>query len=419
MTPRSLSLPPSLGLKIAALNNDPNKCKCAAVTTGGGAALGSWLIGTPGASSVVLDFQVPYVQSALTAYLDGCEPKRFCSADTATLLSQRALVRAKELWLLNNNGSLRSLADNKFVGLGGTAAIVSSSPKRGSHRAFVACTTDEGTHHLSVTMKKGARDRVGEDEMVSRLLLRALVSTKSCGLGNWDDALVDGEVVSEDFTPRPDPLESLLSGDPSGASCVLIMPAQEGKGDSIVYPDFKPQTKTIVYPGSFNPLHKGHTELAKAAQKVVDGSPPLVFEISAANPDKPSLSKAVVEARVGQFDFDHPVVITRAPLFLEKARLMPNCAFIVGADTAMRILNPKYYGNSEAEMIMALTEMKQLGTSFLVGGRKVGEEFLILDDILSPLGHLPPTLLSMFVALPDFRVDLSSSEIRAAKSILS
>jgi len=65
-------------------------------------------------------------------------------------------------------------------------------------------------------------------------------------------------------------------------------------------------------------------------------------------------------------------------------------------------------------MISALSEIKQLGCSFVVGGRKQGAEFVTLEDILGPL-KLPKAITEMFVGLPPetFRVDLSSTEIRA------
>ena len=50
---------------------------------------------------------------------------------------------------------------------------------------------------------------------------------------------------------------------------------------------------SIVYPGSFNPLHTGHVELAlasiKAIEQTVECPPPLIFEISVANADKAPL----------------------------------------------------------------------------------------------------------------------------------
>ena len=42
---------------------------------------------------------------------------------------------------------------------------------------------------------------------------------------------------------------------------------------------------------------------------------------------------------------------------------------MIGTDTMVRILNPKYYGNSEEDMIDAVREMGRAGVHFVVGGR--------------------------------------------------
>ena len=44
-------------------------------------------------------------------------------------------------------------------------------------------------------------------------------------------------------------------------------------------------------------------------------------------------------------------------------------AFIIGTDTMVRILNPKYYGNSQQAMLEAVRDMKRHGVHFVVGGR--------------------------------------------------
>jgi len=44
---------------------------------------------------------------------------------------------------------------------------------------------------------------------------------------------------------------------------------------------------------------------------------------------------------------------------------MPNSVFIVGADTAKRILDKKYYGGT-GEMLVALAEIKGHGCQFAV-----------------------------------------------------
>ena len=40
------------------------------------------------------------------------------------------------------------------------------------------------------------------------------------------------------------------------------------------------------------------------------------------------------------------LVLTNQGLFINKALLMPQCHFVIGYDTYVRILNPFYYGNS-------------------------------------------------------------------------
>jgi len=50
------------------------------------------------------------------------------------------------------------------------------------------------------------------------------------------------------------------------------------------------------------------------------------------------------------------VELTRAPTFREKARVLPGCTFVIGADTARRLVDPRYYEGSQARMIAALAE---------------------------------------------------------------
>lgn len=121
-----------------------------------------------------------------------------------------------------------------------------------------------------------------------------------------------------------------------------------------------PRTTTLVLPGSYNPLHRGHVGLLEAARKLLwdhlrttagaaehsspataaaaTASPPGdevegcggavhgVFEVSVANADKGGLTADEVRRRAEQFSepggvgWPHPVVVTRAPLFSQKVR---------------------------------------------------------------------------------------------------
>jgi hypothetical protein len=104
------------------------------------------------------------------------------------------------------------------------------------------------------------------------------------------------------------------------------------------------------------------------------------------------------------------VLLTRAPRFLEKARLFPANTFVIGWDTAVRLVHPRYYGASEPAMHAALQELRELGTRFLVAGRVNQEgQFLSLAD-----AAVPGTFADMFDAIPErlFRADISSTELR-------
>ena len=85
---------------------------------------------------------------------------------------------------------------------------------------------------------------------------------------------------------------------------------------------------------------------------------------------------------------------------------------------SVRLVMPKYYGG-EIGMLRAFEAIRAAGCSFIVAGRvgeataaggeeKEGEErFLTLDDV-----DIPETLRDLFEPMPDFRLDISSTELR-------
>jgi hypothetical protein len=163
-----------------------------------------------------------------------------------------------------------------------------------------------------------------------------------------------------------------------------------------------------LLPGAFNPLHDGHRRLAEVAAALLGG--PVAFELSVINVDKPPLTEAEVLGRLGAFSGDQTVWVTRAPTFAEKARLFPQAVFIVGADTAARVVAERYYGGSLPEMHAALDGIARQGCRFLVAGRDDD------DGSFVELQHLPIPVefAGLFQGIPRdlFQVDLSSTRLR-------
>jgi nicotinic acid mononucleotide adenylyltransferase len=168
-----------------------------------------------------------------------------------------------------------------------------------------------------------------------------------------------------------------------------------------------PEPPRCLFPGSFNPLHRGHLRMMAVVLERFGST--LDFELSVTNVDKPPLTPDTIFSRLLQFREQAGVYLTQAPTFLEKARLFPNCRFVIGVDTAQRLLNPKYYQNQTDLLDRSLNEIRSLGGSFLVFGRLSQGKFQTGWDL-----EISAQFSDLFLSLSeaDFREDISSTEIR-------
>ena len=166
----------------------------------------------------------------------------------------------------------------------------------------------------------------------------------------------------------------------------------------------------FLLPGSFDPLHDGHRGMFAAAVRRL--GPGGAFELSITNAEKPSSSDDEVSRRLRAFAGYAPLWLTRAPTFVEKARLFPGAVFVVGADTAARIVQPRFYEESAERMRSALEEIRAAGCRFLVAGRVDGEGRYIDRDALS----LREEFADLFDAIAEgeFRLDVSSTALRTS-----
>lgn len=361
--------------------------KAALAITGGGSGAISELLRVPGGSRLLIEAQVPYDALALTAFL-GFAPEQACSSDTAIAMARSIRARAAKL----------VPADSDLVGLGATAALVSDRPRKGEHRFHIAFANAAGVAHCTCVLAKGRRDRAAEEDLVSRAIVLWLAH--ACGIAAPSPrSLLDAdEHFEETVVATVDSIDQLLAGE---VDRVTVRP----DGQMML----SAPRPLVLFPGSFNPLHAGHVLLARVAEEL--RQQPLSFEISVTNVDKPPLAGNTVRHRLTQFAWKSPVELTRAPTFLEKSRLFPGTTFVIGADTAERLFVPKYYGDDEIRMHLALEEIANAGANFLVAVRiDAAARVRALSDILVPRRYA-----DLFSEIPEhrFRFDTSSSEIRA------
>jgi nicotinamide mononucleotide (NMN) deamidase PncC len=350
--------------------------------TGGGSGAIAALLEVPGASATVLEAAVPYSAAALQQWLGG-PVDHYCSERTARAMAMAAFERARRL----------SDADPRTIrGIGATASLVSTRPKRGPHRVHVAWQSAARTVVVSCELQKGARMRADEEHIATQLVLNA--AAESCGLDAALQVAADADFITRrDQRAAPSWTELLL-----GQRTHIAIPERSSVNVN--------ETPAVLFPGAFNPIHSAHRRMAQIAAERL--GQPVTFELSITNVDKPPLDFIEIADRLERLAGER-VLLTDAPQFVEKARITPGCTFVVGVDTIVRIGESKYYDAGDLQRDAAIAAIDAAGCRFLVFGRAVQGTFHTLSN-----GNLPDRLRRLCDEVPEsvFREDISSTELR-------
>lgn len=374
-----------------------------------------------GSSRTVLEAVDVYADRSMVEWV-GFTPRHFTTRRVARAMAERAWRRARHLTagrrLTANVRREGAPAGGRQVpfpvfGLGCTAAIATDRPKRGEHRVVVAVRDALGAASYTLTLEKGARDRAAEEAQAAQVILRAVAD--ACGvLGQPALPLVESERLEVAFEPAS-LLAELGSGgrpyvvaleDGTLASALPRGAEHGGRGAGA----HASRSRVVMLSGAFNPVHGGHLELARVAAGLVgDGGGEPVFELPLVNADKSPIDLFEGWRRAQQFSGRAPLALTREPLFVGKAELFPGSVFVIGADTAERIVDPRFYGGEDAGVRQALDRVNAAGVRFLVAARRVDGAVVTLRDIAVPEGYG-----DLFEAIPEeaFRQDVSSTQIR-------
>jgi hypothetical protein len=364
--------------------------------TGGGSTSVGYLMSQPGSSRTVLEFYVPYAEEATLDYIKhnlGSDHKieSFVSRETAILLSQAAHRRSTKIMTTQCSDiqELRSL--NRVVGIGATASLVSKNWKKGDHRIHVSLFTNDNFTTFSLTLHKGTmmqpfRTREQEEDLCGKLILAVVAFQceildtfgvveflNSNGLDSKDSLIIGNTIANNNFS-------SLIDG---SLQNILCLPQKDGSILQVAnvpihllgqYTEGKP--KLVSLPGSFNPLHIGHTsslEKALAISAKKNANVYGFYELSVSNVDKAPISIQELTKRLGHFSMQkYPLFLTNTPKFIHKAVQYPGIDYVMGVDTVIRLVDKSYTDNNQEKMILLLKNIVDKGTHFFVLPRVFG-----------------------------------------------
>jgi hypothetical protein len=352
---------------VPLIHATPNKG--VVIPTGGGTRVFPMLLELGGGSNTLLHGEIPYKEFMTDAILGG-KPDKYVSEQTARQLAMAAYQKALEI---------RTKDDVNYpvFGVACTVSLQKTPEERGGRKHYIYAALQTGMKTVAVSAEiDPAATFPGQnafairafEEMYAAGVLVNLIA-EACGLSERLSQVTECPYVT--LTRRESTIHcgyfpELLDGT---VKALLYDPVE---GFSL--PLEKMSENQYVLPGSFRPAHDAHFEMADYVENTFGGGSSTsggecFFELSIRNAAKPPLDFISLEERL-KTTRNRRVWITNAPTFKDKAKIFPGARFVVGYDTAARIVDPKYADINE--VIQAFTESSVI---FAVFGRSVNGKY--------------------------------------------
>ncbi len=413
-----------------------------AITGGGSQAIGE-LLRHGGGSAVLLEAVVPYDSRALEKFIRK-RPEKAASESTARAMAMMAYLNSLELIGKGNSNSKKEVTNahnwnEDIIGVGATCKLTRGKTERDgrAHTIHVAVQSFNRTTSCELILSPHIRrSREEEEYIASKVILNMLALENGSRLSipelqtlpepeklNYTTTIVPGKIAkmlreqNSELRPKPrerscfrislqkfrkpdschdfnkfhksDDTGVFLNKDNGPGPYFYEMsdsdhPFDENNADILC------QNPLIIFPGSFDPCHKNHLQMAHKAAERYGGQ--VHFELSITNVDKPPMDFISLEERIKSIRQLHKpyigdVFITAAPLFYQKASLFREAHFIVGADTINRLFKIRYY-RDENDLELLVQHLRDRHIRFIVFKRKgieldIAPELLDMCDIIS------------------------------------
>ena len=353
---------------------------------GGGSTALAALAGRQGASAVLISGRLAYSRRAALELRGEGGADGFCSAEAAMDLALAALDSAI---------ALDDRPRDQRIGVGVASALATVPPRAGRDRAHLAVAGVGPARGWRLDLDGWPGDRDRQEALTGAAALLAAWRGAGCGPGEPDGPAGLVEAMGSEMLDSAYWIDRAARGRIAWARCG---PDGDWSGPAAA--------PAAVLAGSFDPLHEGHLGLAAAAAAHLGA--PVELELSLRNVDKQPLDLAEAGRRVAAVAGKAPLVIDSAATFVEKSGLFPGAVFVIGADTAVRVVDPGYYGDDAGAMLAGLDRIRANGCRFLVSGREIEGRYVGFEQL--DLAVAP----DLFTELPEsaFRLDISSSRIR-------